>query len=235
MSCSQKIICFDYYGTLVKLNSPFDQIKKFMRAYIEKHLPEIDFERFYAKFSRNRAVLASGQKFFRGIDLLVESLVKTCTFYKVPCFKEFFIPFVEKLFTMPEAYTDASEVIDNLRKNFIVGVLSNADNYIIERSIRTQGFKLDFVITSEDARANKPSSEIFLYSMEILGRRPDELYMIGDSQIDDILGAGKLGINTIWINRDGESLKEGISPPDFELDALDKIPSIFSSRYSATV
>ncbi|WP_432409038.1 HAD family hydrolase [Wukongibacter sp. M2B1] len=235
MGGSQKIICFDYYGTLVKLDSPFEQIKKLMKEYVENNLAEIDFDKFYAKFSRNRAVLASGQNFLRGIDLLVESLVKTCTFYKVPCFKKSFIPFVEKLFTMPEAYPDACEAIDSLRKNFIVGVLSNADNYIIERSIKTQGFELDFVITSEDARANKPSSEIFLYAMEILGRRPDELYMIGDSQIDDILGAGRLGINTIWINRDGELLKEGISPPSFELDALDKIPSIFSSRHSATL
>jgi len=235
MDCSKKIICFDYYGTLVKLDSPFDKIKTLLREYMENDFPEIDFDRFYGRFNRNRAVLSSSQSFLRGIDLLVESLVKTCTFYKVPCFIDSFIPFVEELFTMPEAFPDARDVLEDLRKSFTVGVLSNADNYIIEKSIKLQEFELDFLITSEDAKSNKPDAGFFHYAMQRLGRKPDELYMIGDSQIDDILGAGKLGINTVWVNRNRELLKEGINPPDFEVDVLSKIPYIFRPYCNATV
>ncbi|SCY70688.1 HAD family hydrolase [Alkaliphilus peptidifermentans] len=230
----EKVICFDYYGTLVKLNSPFDQIKALLIDHVTRNFPKLDSKKFYSGFFKNMAVLNSDEKFYRGIDLLVESLVRTCNLYKVPCFKDIFIPFVEELFIMPEAYPDARGVIDSLKKSYQVGVLSNADNYIIKKSIQTQDFKFDFIITSEDAQSNKPNEKIFLYAMEKLCKKPNELYMVGDSQIDDILGAGRLGINTIWINRDKESLKEGIIPPDFQVLQLSEIPYILNHSCNAT-
>ena len=53
---------------------------------------------------------------------------------------------------------------------------------------------VDFVVTSEEAGAEKPSASIFSLALEKLGLSPSEVIMIGDDKIKDIDGANKLGI-----------------------------------------
>lgn len=232
---SSVMICFDYYGTLVKLDSPFEYIRIWLKKYMENHYPAVDFNKFYGRFSRNRAVLGSGSSFFRGVDLLGESLEKACSFYKVQSFRDSFTLFIEELFTAPEAFEDALDVLTRLRKSFRVGLLSNADNHILEKSIEKHRFEFDFIITSEDAKANKPDAGIFFYAMQKLGRRPQDLFLIGDSQTDDILGAGGLGIKTIWINRKNQCLMDGIKAPDYEAGGLSLIPDIIGKHFNVTI
>jgi len=224
----QNVIGFDYYGTLVKLNSPFEKIKHMLQKYIEDNFPEISFNQFYISYQKNMAVLSTGKQIYQGINLLTESLDRTCNRYKIPSLNNIFVPFAEELFIFTEAYPDAGKVINFLKNNFIVGVLSNADNYLIDISIARHNFNFDFVITSEDAGYSKPDNRFFEYALKRIGRRTHELYMIGDSQNDDILGAGRLGIKTIWINRNGELLKEGMNTPCFEVKELKEIPFLLT-------
>lgn len=185
-----------------------------------KEFSDINTRRFNSKFTRNRAVLSADHKFCLGIDLLGESLEKTCEYFKIDSFKDLFVSFVEELFVSPKAYSDAYFILEELKKKYKVGLLTNADNYILTKSILKQGFDFDFVFTSEDAQSNKPDSEIFRYALKNLRKTPEKLIMIGDSQIDDIYGASKVNIKSIWINRNNEELKDGIQPPMYELNNL---------------
>jgi len=97
-----------------------------------------------------------------------------------------------------------------MKEKYIFGLLTNADNYILQQSIQRFGFNFSFIITSEDAKANKPNEEIFKYAMNKLGSNGRDIIMIGDSQIDDIYGAGNMGMKTIWVNRSQRQLKSGI-------------------------
>ncbi len=218
------VVCLDYYMTLVELEAPFQQIAKWMKKYLKDAYPEVDVQRFNSRFTRARAKLGTGERFFLGIELLSESLAMVCKDFGLPCFSKEFEPFAKALFSTPKAYTDAHQLLEVLRGKYRVGLLTNADNHIIRTSIELQGFQFDFVITSEDAKANKPSPNMFQYALDKLERRKEEILMIGDSQIDDIYGAGRMGINTVWVNRNRESLKEGIVPPVFEVDKLSDIP-----------
>lgn len=214
-----KVVCCDYYRTLVRLEQPFSIIKDWISSYLRIHHPSIDTEKFYGRFLRFRAG-AAGMKFKQGIDILAESLEKACRFFHIPDFHSEFIPQIEELFISPPAYPDAHRFLSKVGSCFRIGLLTNADNYLLKRSVERQGFFIDFIITSEDAKACKPSRGIFDYALNYLGIREKDMLMVGDSQVDDVNGAGMLGIKTVWINRTGERLREGIIAPSLEVVSL---------------
>ena len=191
-----KVICFDYYGTLVNLNNPFNEIKQWIvKEWGQRH------NVLYRKFIREYSSLLATGVFIRGEDVLNQALETVCNKNQLFFPREHFQRFVRELFITPSVYEDTHEVIASLQKKYKVGILSNADNVIIQKSIWKQQIKVNFLITSEDAEANKPDPAIFMYAAEKLHVRTNEMLMVGDSIRDDILGAQQAGLSVIWINR----------------------------------
>jgi putative hydrolase of the HAD superfamily len=102
-------------------------------------------------------------------------------------------------------YDDVMPAIDELKKRkLIVGLISN-----IERSMSGALYelglssKLDVVVTSQDAGANKPQPEIFRFALQKAGIKPAEAIYIGDQYQIDVLGARGAGMKGILIDRAG--------------------------------
>ena len=222
-----QVIFFDYYMTLVELNDPFAKISGWFERFLTQSHPEIDLIKFNQKFTRNRVIIYSEPVFRLGIDILLLSLEKTCNDLGIPGYGDNFRPFIEELFSTPKAYEDSAATVAALKQNYKVGLLTNADNYILQRSLSRQPFRFDFVITSEDAQCNKPGKAIFDYALTQLNISSQEAVMAGDSLFDDISGAHNAGIHSIWVNRKNEPLKEGLQPPEYTVRSLREIPDLF--------
>ena len=54
------------------------------------------------------------------------------------------------------------------------------------------------------------SKELFELALQKTGLTPDEVIHIGDSISSDVKGASALGINTLWLNRFGKSVPDGV-------------------------
>ena len=80
----------------------------------------------------------------------------------------------------------------------------------INRAIEYHNLKPAGVFTSEDARAYKPRRELFELALKKTGLAPEEVIHIGDSISSDVKGASELGINTLWLNRFGKEVPEGV-------------------------
>jgi len=83
-------------------------------------------------------------------------------------------------------------------------------NFTTERQVqKLQALGLetaaDFLVTSEEAGADKPSPLPFQLAMKKLGVEPKDCLMIGDDWKSDIEPSEKLGIRSVWCRR-------GISP-----------------------
>lgn len=222
-----KFIAFDYYQTLVSIEYPFEAIKQWMKNKVID-ISFVNIEKFYSRFTKYRAVLYTDGIFRLGIDLLSECYVKTCLYYKIDADENRFRDFIADLFSSPKAYDDANYVIERLRGKYKVGVLSNADNFIINQSIQKNGFKFDFVVTSEDAKANKPNKAFFLYAKNLLKANANEIALIGDSVFEDINGAASAGFSSILLNRPAIHHKnEGVFKSDYEVASLSKVLDIF--------
>lgn len=66
------------------------------------------------------------------------------------------------------------------------------------------------VFTSEDAKSYKPRKELFQFALNSTGLCAEQVVHIGDSLSSYMKGASSVGINTIWINRDGREIPEGV-------------------------
>ena len=62
---------------------------------------------------------------------------------------------------------------------------------------------VDFVVTSQDAGANKPHPPIFLEALARAAADAEEAVLVGDSLDADIGGARGVGIRAIFMDRDG--------------------------------
>jgi FMN phosphatase YigB (HAD superfamily) len=111
------------------------------------------------------------------------------------------------------AVAGAAVAIATLRgMNFRVGLAANGDRAPVRDLIRRNGFELDFVVTSEGARAYKPSREFFAHVLAAAQTSALRTTMVGNDLDDDIQGAVAAGLRAIWV-----SSVAGPVPPDVAL------------------
>jgi HAD superfamily hydrolase (TIGR01549 family) len=66
---------------------------------------------------------------------------------------------------------------------------------------------IDFLVTSEEAGAEKPHPYIFMLAMKKINLTPNEVIMVGDNFAKDITGALNLGIKSYWLDKNGDNEK----------------------------
>lgn len=104
-----------------------------------------------------------------------------------------------------------------------VYIVSNIDTSDIMCAIEYHGLNPAGVFTSEDARAYKPRRELFELALSETGLKPDEVIHIGDSISSDVKGASALGIKTLWLNRFGKDVPDGVTDIKDLLEAFNSL------------
>lgn len=74
--------------------------------------------------------------------------------------------------------------------------------------------RFDHLLVSEEVGSAKPHPAIFQHALDLVGAKPHQAVMVGDSLHADIGGAAALGIGTIWINPHGWSADGAPAQPD---------------------
>ena len=97
----------------------------------------------------------------------------------------------------------AHEVLRLLRSEGLhVGVVSN--NVVSEQRMKLDILGLtsliDTMTISEEAGAAKPDPKIYFVALERAGARAEETVMIGDAWENDVIGARRAGLRTIWFD-----------------------------------
>ena len=211
---SIKAILLDFYGTLVheddevipvicekiKVNSPLDcNIKD-----IGKYWWQVFSKMFQSSY---------GDSFKTQRELEVASLSKTITYFKSDCNADEIIQEQFDHWVKPKLYNDTVPFLQQFN-TLPVLILSNIDTSDIILATRFHNIQVNDVITSEDVRAYKPRPELFLEGLSRYKLNANEVIHIGDSITSDVLGANKLGIKTIWLNRLNKQ-KPGEIKPDY--------------------
>lgn len=201
-----KAICFDYYGTLVEIGKPFQKLKDWFAESLKNRDITSNIERFYIYFSKQRIRLEKSSQFMLGQDILNKSYTLACAHFDIiPCISEF-EQFIYHLFVSPKAYEDALDTLKEIRKKYRIGLVTNADNNILQKSLQQQKFTFDCVVSSEDAQCNKPKKDIFLKAANQLKVNTSEILFVGDSVEEDIEGALNCGMHAILISRSGKNI-----------------------------
>ena len=87
----------------------------------------------------------------------------------------------------------------------------------------------DYVVTSEEAGADKPDKRPFEVAFEKLQVEPENIWMIGDNPKSDMVGAGEMGMIKIQKFHDGiEIINSGMAKPDLVFSNYSELISLIS-------
>lgn len=98
-------------------------------------------------------------------------------------------------------YPDVKEFIEGLRSRGIrigVGTDMTTDWQLKKLDVLGLLELVDFVVTSEEAEAEKPAKPFFDSVLQKAGCQPGECLFIGDNLKKDVLGAMNAGMNAWW-------------------------------------
>lgn len=85
--------------------------------------------------------------------------------------------------------------------------------------------QMDFIVTSEEAGAEKPDRKLFLLCAEKAGCPPEACVFVGDSLRHDALGALAARMRPVWLcpeERDGGETPEGVQ----RISSLTQLPEL---------
>jgi len=127
----------------------------------------------------------------------------------------------------PFVYEETFQVLDKLQGNYRLLLLTNG-------SPDLQNTKLDItpelvpyfdeIVISGGFGKGKPDPSIFEHALGLMGLEKDEVLMVGDNLMTDILGASRVGMKSVWINRHNKERVE--VNPTYEIKHLEELFSI---------
>lgn len=98
-------------------------------------------------------------------------------------------------------FPQARAVIEQLKKKYKVGIVTNGSSKMQRRKLELCGLAdlFEVIIISGEFQAHKPDVEIFLEGARQLQLPPREIAFVGDTFFTDIIGAYRAGMQPIWI------------------------------------
>ena len=125
-----------------------------------------------------------------------------------------------------DLYDDVPEALRELKaRGFRLGLISNSHRPLV--SFQSH-FELDGLISvavsSSEHGFMKPHLSIFRAALELMGVRPDEAAMVGDSVPHDVAGAQQAGMRPILLARSGDLAQP--SPDVVVIPSLLDLPAV---------
>jgi putative hydrolase of the HAD superfamily len=127
--------------------------------------------------------------------------------------------------TLYELYPDTIPVLDSLKDEYRLGLVSNGAPDLQREKIAGAGIGkyFDAIVISGDVGEAKPAPPVFRTVLEQLDVRPDAAVMIGNSLNSDMKGGMAAGMRTVWLNREGKPC-DGSVIPDTEIRSMSELP-----------
>lgn len=120
-----------------------------------------------------------------------------------------------------ELFDAAEEILDELSRRYILAAITNG-NVQVKKLGLDRFFKL--AINAEHLPRPKPHPEPFLAALQQIGCQPRQCIHIGDDIENDIRGAQRVGLYTVWMNTSAQRWPGG-EPPSAEISGLLQLPA----------
>ncbi|MDI2587086.1 HAD family hydrolase [Psychrobacillus sp. NEAU-3TGS] len=115
----------------------------------------------------------------------------------------------------PFIYEETFEVLDQLKDKYTLLLMTNGSPSLqytkLEISPEIAPY-FDHILISGAFGRGKPDPSIFEHALDLVGITADEALMVGDNLMTDILGSSKVGMRSVWINRENKPASEEVEP-----------------------
>ena len=133
-----------------------------------------------------------------------------------------------ELYLKLEAYPEVKEVLEKLRdKKYKTGILSNGSMQMLDSAVKNANIEnlLDVVISVEECKIYKPSSEVYDLVEKKTNIQKDKVAFFS-SNAWDMHAAANYGFKTIWVNRFDGILEKLPGKPSAIVKSLNNIDEI---------
>lgn len=121
-----------------------------------------------------------------------------------------------------DLYPDARPALDVLKGRYHLGLASNGNTDPVHGGL---GGYFTFALYADELGAVKPDPQFYRRLLATAQLEPQQLLHIGDSLTHDVAAAQSVGVQSVWLNRLGESHAHPIYP-DAEITTLAELPAL---------
>jgi len=210
-------ITFDCYGTLVDWEAGITGFlnevlrEKGVTANITEVVrvrEDIDFEMVQGPYKSYKAILRlSLKEVFHRFQIAYKDQDGDRLVQSVP---------------MWPVFKETNMALERLARKHRLGIISNIDKDIIEKTKANLGLQFAITVTAEEACSYKPTLAPFQLALKKLGTKPTGILHVSSGFRYDIPPARRLGFKTAWVNRKTEP-----APPseraDHEFENLNQL------------
>ncbi len=118
-------------------------------------------------------------------------------------------------------FEHALEALAELAGDYQLAALTNGNAHVEKIGLDRY---FTFAYSSADVSASKPAPDIFHAALDRAGVYAYESIHVGDHLVDDIHGAGSVGMHTIWVNHGNQGDAEGHTQPTAIVERLRDLP-----------
>lgn len=107
-------------------------------------------------------------------------------------------------------------MLEDVKGKVMLGIITNGPSEHQREKIQSLGLYrwIDEknIIVSGDLDITKPDPEIFAYAISGMNIKAEDCIFVGDSYENDVIGAARAGMKTVWFNRRGKKTDADIKP-----------------------
>jgi 2-haloacid dehalogenase len=198
---------FDTFGTVVDWRSG---ISSAVRAFAAGHALTLDPEQFAdawrALYQPSMERVRSGQRPWVSLDILhrenLDAVLRSRGINPGAFAPDELTALAAAWHYLP-AWPDSVEGIGLIKRDFIVGPLSNGSTALLVDMAKAAGLPWDVILGSDISRAYKPSPDAYRKPAALLGLDPGQVMLIA-AHNSDLEAARRAGLATAFIARPAE-------------------------------
>ena len=103
-----------------------------------------------------------------------------------------------------QIFKETNMALERLARKHRMGIISNIDKDIIEKTKTNLDVQFAITVTAEEAGSYKPTPAPFQLALKKLGIKPTSILHVSSGFRYDIPPARRLGFKTAWVNRKSE-------------------------------
>lgn len=192
---NHKAIIFDLDNTLLDRTKTFELfIRKFIQQYFEHVTPTIQDELLVK-------IVELDEDGYKDKVKLFSELLELLPWQEKPQLDDLIDFYTVNYVHSAILMEDAIELLEWCSSNYKVGLITNGRHIIQDGKVEKLKIKPYFhsLVISESAGVKKPNKQIFDIALQQLELTAEECVYVGDHPMNDMDGASKAGMSTIWM------------------------------------
>lgn len=204
-------IFFDFDGTLVDDGDSIHEALDHAYAAIRRHRPDIPrHELIHAYRQASEKAWGDYDRYLRHLSspeaMLVavwQEALKHWNYHAPALERELADSYWQHRLRRCQPYPDVVPLLPQLADRFHLCLLTNGAPAMQRTKVKKSGLEsyFDHIFVGGEFARGKPDPAIFQAALSAAHCRPEQAVHIGDSLLHDIIGAQKVGIHGVWLNR----------------------------------